>query len=126
MTENEISAQVLDAAIAVHREIGGPGVLESYYESALAYELRSRGLSVETQKEVPLVYRGRVVGDPYRLDMLVEGKVIVECKAVEKNNPLFAAQVLTYLRLTKLKLGLVVNFGQEKVKNGFFRVVNGL
>lgn len=126
MTENEISAEVLDAAIAVHREIGGPGVLESYYEAALAYELRNRGLAVETQKDVPLVYKEQVIGEPYRLDMLVEGKVIVECKAVEKNNPLFAAQVLTYLRLMGLRLGLVINFGQEKVKNGFFRVVNGL
>ena len=101
-------------------------LLESYYETALAYELRSRGLNVETQKEVPIIYKGIMIGVPYRLDMLVEGKVIVECKAVEKNNPIFAAQVLTYLRLTKLKLGIVINFGQEKVKDGFFRVVNGL
>ena len=126
MTENEISAQILDAAITVHREIGGPGVLESYYEAALAYELRSRGLNVETQKSVPIIYKGKEIGEPYRLDMLVEGKVIVECKAMEKNNPIFAVQVLTYLRLIHLKLGLVVNFGQEKIINGFFRVVNGL
>ena len=126
MTENEISAQILDAAITVHREIGGPGVLESYYEAALAYELRSRGMNVETQKSVPMIYKGKEIGEPYRLDMLVEGKVIVECKATEKNNPIFAVQVLTYLRLTHLKLGLVVNFGQEKIMNGFSRVVNGL
>ena len=126
MTENEISAQILDAAITVHREIGGPGVLESYYEAALAYELRSRGLNVETQKSVPIIYKGKEIGEPYRLDMLVEGKVIVECKATEKNNPIFVVQVLTYLRLTHLKLGLVVNFGQEKIMNGFSRVVNGL
>ena len=126
MTENEISAQILDAAIAVHNEIGGPGVLESYYETALAYELRSRGLDGETQKEVPIIYKGNKIGEPYRLDMLVGGKVIVECKAVEKNNPVFAAQVLTYLRLTKLKLGIVINFGQEKIKDGYFRVANGL
>ena len=126
MTENEISAQILDAAIAVHREIGGPGVLESYYETALAYELRCRGLEVETQKEVPIVYKGNRIGEPYRLDMLVGGKVIVECKATEKNNPIFAAQVLTYLRLTKLKLGIVVNFGQERIKDGYVRVANGL
>ena len=126
MTENEISAQILDAAITVHREIGGPGVLESYYETALAYELRCRGLNVQTQKSVPIIYKGKEIGEPYRLDMLVEGKVVVECKAVEKNNPIFAVQVLTYLRLMHLKLGLVVNFGQEKIINGFFRVVNGL
>ena len=126
MTENEISAQILDAAIAVHKEIGGPGVLESYYETALAYELRSRGLKVETQKTIPIIYKGNEIGEPYRLDMLVEDKVIVECKAVEKNNPVFAAQVLTYLRLTKLRLGIVINFGQEKIKEGYIRVANGL
>lgn len=126
MTENEISGQILDAAIAVHKEIGGPGVLESYYETALAYELRSRGLKVETQKTIPIIYKGNEIGEPYRLDMLVEDKVIVECKAVEKNNLVFAAQVLTYLRLTKLRLGIVINFGQEKIKDGYIRVANGL
>ena len=126
MTENEISAQILDAAIEVHNELGGPGVLESYYEAALACELRSRGLRIETQRCVPIVYKGKEIGEPYRLDLTVEDKVVVECKATEKNNPIFAAQVLTYLRLLHLKLGLVVNFGQEKIMNGFFRVVNGL
>ena len=126
MTENEISGQILDAAIAVHKEIGGPGVLESYYETALAYELRSRGLKVETQKTIPIIYKGNEIGEPYRLDLLVEDKVIVECKAVEKNNPVFAAQVLTYLRLTKLRLGIVINFGQEKIKEGYIRVANSL
>ena len=126
MTENEISAQILDAAIAVHTELGGPGVLESYYEAALACELQMRGLKVETQKAVPIVYKGRAIGDPYRLDMLVGDKVIVECKATEKNNPLFASQVLTYLRLTGLKLGIVINFGQAKIKDGWTRVANGL
>ena len=126
MTENEISGQILDAAIEVHKEIGGPGVLESYYETALAYELRSRGLKVETQKTIPIIYKGNEIGEPYRLDMLVEDKVIVECKAVEKNNLVFAAQVLTYLRLTKLRLGIVINFGQEKIKDGYIRVANGL
>ena len=126
MTENEISAQILDAAIAVHREIGGPGVLESYYEAALAYELRARGLIVETQKPVPVFYKGVEIGEPYRLNMLVGGKVIVECKATEKDNPLFAAQVLTYLKLTNLKLGVVVNFGKSKIVDGFERVANGM
>ncbi len=126
MTENEISAQILDAAIAVHREIGGPGVLESYYEAALAYELRARGLVVETQKPVPVFYKGVEIGEPYRLDMLVGGKVIVECKATEKDNPLFAAQVLTYLKLTNLKLGVVVNFGKSRIVDGFERVANGM
>lgn len=126
MTENEISAVILDAAIAVHKEIGGPGVLESYYEAALACELRLRGLKVETQKQVPVLYKGYVIGDPYRLDMLVEDKVIVECKATEKNNPVFAAQVLTYLKLVNLKLGIVVNFGRPRITDGWERVVNKL
>ena len=126
MTENEISAVILDAAIAVHKEIGGPGVLESYYEAALACELRLRGLKVETQKHVPVSYKGYVIGDPYRLDMLVEDKVIVECKATEKNNPVFAAQVLTYLKLVNLKLGIVINFGRPRITDGWERVVNKL
>ena len=124
MTENEISAVILDAAITVHNAIGGPGVLESYYEAALACELDIRGLKVETQKPVPVIYRGRVIGEPYGLDMLVEDKVIVECKATEKNNPIFASQVLTYLRLTNLKLGIVINFGQARIKDGWTRVAN--
>ncbi|MBO4288026.1 MAG: GxxExxY protein [Kiritimatiellae bacterium] len=126
MTENEISGMILDAAITVHNEIGGPGVLESYYEAALAFELRGRGLRVETQQSVPIVYKGHEIGEPYRLDMIVEGKVIVECKATEKNNPIFAAQVLTYLRLTGLKLGIVLNFGMKKVLDGFVRIANGV
>ena len=126
MTENEISAVILDAAITVHNAIGGPGVLESYYEAALACELDIRGLKVETQKPVPVIYRGRVIGEPYRLDMLVEDKVIVECKATEKNNPIFASQVLTYLRLTNLKLGIVINFGQARIKDDWTRVANNL
>ena len=126
MTENEISAEILDAAIAVHNSIGGPGVLESYYEAALAYELGLRGLKVETQKPVSIVYKGKAIGDPYRLDMLVEEKVIVECKATEKNNPIFSAQVLTYLKLTNLRLGIVINFGQKRIKDGWTRVANDL
>ena len=81
---------------------------------------------METQKPVPVIYRGRVIGEPYRLDMLVEDKVIVECKATEKNNPIFASQVLTYLKLTNLKLGIVVNFGQARIKDGWTRVANHL
>ena len=126
MTENEISAEVLDAAIAVHNAIGGPGVLESYYEAALACELDIRGLKVETRKPVPVVYKGRIIGEPYRLDMLVEDKVIIECKATEKNNPIFASQVLTYLKLTNLRLGIVINFGQKRIKDGWTRVANNL
>ena len=124
--ENEISKVILDAAISVHKELGGPGLLESYYEFALMAELQSRGLKVESQKEVPVIYKGVQVGVPYRLDLVVDGRVIVECKATEKNNPVFASQVLTYLRLTGLKLGLVINFGQKTIKEGWQRVANNL
>ena len=126
MAENEISKIVLDSAITVQNELGGPGLLESMYEMALAHELNLRGLKVERQKLVPVIYKGVPIGEPYRLDMLVEDKVIVECKAVEKRNPVFNAQVLTYLRLTNLKLGLIVNFGVERIIDGWERVVNGL
>ena len=126
MTENEISKVILDAAIAVHTELGGPGLLESYYENALKHELQLRGLGVETQKPVPVVYKGKEIGEPYRLDMLVDGKVIVECKATEKNNPLFAAQVNTYLHLLNCRLGIVINFGQKRIMDGWERVANNM
>ena len=126
MTENEISAIILDAAIAVHKELGGPGLLESVYEEALAFELQDRGVLVERQVVVPLVYKGHRLGTSLRLDLLVEGKVIVECKAVELYNMIFNIQVLTYLRLKHLKLGLVINFGAATIKEGAHRVVNGL
>ena len=124
MNENDISKVILDAAIAVHNELGGPGLLESYYENALKHELQIRGLKVETQKIVPVIYKGVEVGEPYRLDMLVEDKVIVECKATEKTNPIFAAQVNTYLHLLDRRLGIVVNFGQKRILDGWERVAN--
>ena len=126
MEENEISKVILDATIAVHTELGGPGLLESYYENALKYELELRGLKVQTQMLVPVMYKGRVIGDPYRLDMLVEDKVIVECKATEKNNPIFAAQVNTYLHLLNCRLGIVINFGQNRIIDGWVRVANNM
>jgi GxxExxY protein len=124
--ENEISRIVLDAAIEVHRGLGGPGLLESVYEEALAWELAGRGLSVERQRAVPIRYKGQTLATPLRLDVLVQDKVIVECKATTEYNSIFEAQVLTYLRLMELKLGLVINFGERLVKNGVHRVVNRL
>jgi len=124
--ENQISRIILDAAIEVHRTLGGPGLLESVYEEALVWELKQRGLTVERQKSVPIIYKGRTLGTPLRLDLLVNGKVIVECKATTDYNPIFEVQTLTYLRLTGLKLGLVINFGERLIKHGFHRVVNGL
>ena len=124
MEENDISKEVLDAAITVHRTLGGPGLLESVYQDALAYELAQRGLKVEKEVQVPVVYKGVVVGDPLRIDLLVEGCVVVECKATDKDNPIFVIQTLTYLRLMNLHLGLLVNFGKETLIAGFKRIVN--
>ena len=126
MTENEIAKIIVDAAIEVHRELGGPGLLEDVYEEALAEELRLRGLLVERQLPVRINYKGRVLSKPLRLDMKVEKLVLVDNKAVTEWNPIFEAQMQTYLRLTKLKLGLAINFGERLVKNGIHRVVNGL
>ena len=125
MEENEISKQILDAAITVHKTVGGPGLLESVYRDSLVQELRLRGLKVEKEVCVPVTYKGVVVGDPLRIDILVEGTVVVECKAVEKDNPIFAVQTLTYLRLMRLHLGLLINFGQETLVAGYKRIVNG-
>lgn len=126
MHENEISKAILNAAIEVHRSLGGPGLLESVYEEALAWELSQNGLVVERQKEIPIIYKGHHLGLPFRLDMLVENLVIIECKATSEYNSIYESQLLTYLRLTGLKLGLVINFGEKLVKNGIHRVVNGL
>jgi GxxExxY protein len=126
MCEHEISRQILDAAIAVHKELGGPGLLESCYEAALVQELKLRGLSVARQQPVQLIYKGVPLDETYRIDLIVEDKVIVECKAVDRRNPVFAAQLLTYLRITGLRLGVVVNFGADRIVNGFERVVNNL
>jgi GxxExxY protein len=126
MDENQLSKVIVDSAIEVHRELGGPGLLESVYESALAFELEERGLKVERQRAVPIVYKGKRLPGDLRLDMVADGKVIVECKATSIDSAVFEAQALTYLRLLGLKLALVVNFGKARVSNGIKRVVNGL
>lgn len=126
MTENEVSRVVVEAAIEVHRTLGGPGLLESVYVEALAYELELRGLKVGRELVVPVAYKGKRLATELRVDLVVEGRVVVECKAVSTYNRVFEAQVLTYLRQLDLKLGLVVNFGERLVKDGIHRVVNGL
>jgi GxxExxY protein len=126
MTENEISKHIVECAIEVHRTLGGPGLLEDVYEEALTWELRQRGLEVERQLQVPIKYKTSHLASPLRLDMLAEGKVIVEVKAVTAYNSIFEAQALTYLRMRGLKLALVINFGGRVVKDGIHRVVNGL
>jgi GxxExxY protein len=124
--ENELSYKIIGAAIAVHQSLGGPGLLESVYESALCYELTSNGLKVERQKSVPVIYKGVVIREPFILDILVENKLIIEVKAVEKEIEIYKAQLLTYLRLSNIKLGLLINFGRPSIKEGIHRVVNGL
>jgi GxxExxY protein len=124
--ENEISHKIIGAAIEAHKILGGPGLLEGIYESCLCHELAIRGLKTERQLAVPVIYKNSVVREPLYVDILVEGIVIVEVKAIEKLHPICEAQLLTYLRLTGKKLGLLVNFGQQYVKDGITRVVNGL
>jgi len=126
MTENEIGTAIVDAAIEVHRVLGGPGLLECVYEEALCYELEMRGLSVSRQKIVPLVYKEKKLAHDLRLDVLVQDKVIVESKATSQYNSIYEAQVLTYLRMSQLKLGYVINFGEKRVRDGIHRVINGI
>jgi GxxExxY protein len=126
VTENLLSEQVLDAAIEVHRTLGGPGLLESLYEDALFYELRLRNIPALSQVSIPVTYKNCKLRDPMRLDILVDRKVIIEVKATETILAVHKAQVLTYLRLTNLKLGLVINFGQGRLIDGWERVVNNL
>ena len=126
MNENELSKVIVDSAIEVHRTFGGPGLLETVYRDGMIIEIRRRGLLVEKEKPVPITYKGETISAPLKLDLLVGNLVIVECKSVSTPHPIFEAQLLTYLRLTNLKLGLLINFGHRYVKNGIARVVNGL
>lgn len=126
MELNMLTGEVIGAAIEVHRELGGPGLLEEIYEAAMVCELRMRGLEVRQQVAVPVVYKGHAVKRSHFLDLLVEDRVVVEIKAVEKHSTLFESQLLTYLRLTKLNVGLLINFGESQVRHGIRRVVNGL
>lgn len=125
MTENEISKVIFYSALKVHKNLG-PGLLESAYEECLFYELQKSGLNVVKQKPLPLVYEEVKLEIGYRLDLLVENKVIIEVKAVEALNDVHLAQVLTYLKLSECKLGLLINFNVALIKNGIRRVVNNL
>jgi GxxExxY protein len=118
MTENELSRVIVDAALEVHRRLGGPGLLESVYEEALAAELESRGVSVRRQVPVVLTYKGRELRVGLRLDLLVGELVIVECKVLVAYNSICEAQALTYLRLADYRLALVINFGEKQVRKG--------
>lgn len=125
MTEDEIGEQIVDAAIKVHREVG-PGLLESVYEVILACELRARGLDIRRQARIPVKYRNLQFEEGFRADLLVENKVIVELKCVEKLHNAHKKQLVTYLRLGNKNLGYLLNFSEEVMKNGISRKVNGL
>ena len=125
MGENEVGRIIVDAAVAAHRELG-PGLLESVYGAVLTRELAGRGLKVERQVSIPIVYRGMRFDEGFRADIVVAGKVIVELKSVEAVNNAHKKQLLTYLRLTGMKLGFLLNFGAAVMKDGITRTVNGL
>jgi GxxExxY protein len=123
--ENALSYKIIGAAIEVHRTLGGPGLLESIYESALSHELSLQGLRVKSQVPVEVNYKGVKIRDPLIMDILVDDRIIVEVKATENENIIHQVQLLTYLRLTGLRLGLLINFGSRHVKEGIKRVING-
>jgi GxxExxY protein len=124
MTENEIATEVIGAAIEVHRELG-PGLLERIYEKCLIYELREKGLQVQSQVRLPVEYKGMILDFGFRADLIVENKIIVEIKSSENMAPVHMAQTLTYIKLCEFKLGLLINFNNVLLKDGVKRVVNG-
>jgi GxxExxY protein len=125
MTENELSRIVFDCALKVHQTLG-PGLLESAYEECLFYELKKTGLDIQKQKPLPLIYEEVKLNVGYRIDIIIENKLILEIKSVEALNDIHFAQMLTYLKLTNCKLGLLINFNVVLIKNGIRRVVNNL
>jgi len=125
MTENEIATIVVDAAYQIHKTLG-PGLLESVYESTLAYELNNRGLHVVRQVPIPLIYGEVRMEVGFRADLLVEGKVLIEIKSLELLAPVHKKQLLTYLRVADKRLGLLINFGEALIRDGITRVVNRL
>lgn len=124
MTENQIATIVVNASYKVHKSLG-PGLLESAYEECLFYELKNQGLEVQKQKPLPLVYESVKMDIGYRVDLMVENKFIIEIKSVESINDVHMAQILTYLKLSGSKLGMLINFNVSLIKNGIKRVING-
>ena len=123
MTDNELTYQIRGAIFDVYNELG-PGLLESVYEEALVFELQQRDLQVARQMEVPINYKGNSLKTALRLDLLVENQVIVELKSVEEMKPVFAKQLLTYLKLLDKRLGLLVNFSSDNIRDGIIRIAN--
>ena len=125
MIENEISKIIVDVCYTIHIKLG-PGLLESVYETILEYELISKGLKVERQKALPVLWNDKKMDIGFRTDLIVEEKVIIEIKSVENIIPVHPKQLLTYLKITGLKLGLLINFNEVLIKNGITRIVNNL
>ena len=125
MTENDVAKQIVDVAFKVHTTYG-PGLLESVYEKIMAYELQKRGIRVRRQQGIPVIHETIKMDLGFRADLIVEDKVVVEIKSIEIIAPVHKKQVLTYLRLTDKRLGLLINFNVELIKNGISRVVNQL
>jgi GxxExxY protein len=125
LTENEIGQIVVDCAVRLHKELG-PGLLESVYETILAHELQQRGLTVARQVSIPIVFHGIKFNEGFRADILVEDKVVLEIKSVEASSKSHKKQALTHLRLSKKKLGYVLNFGAALMKEGISRIINGI
>ena len=125
MDINELSSKIIGAAIEVHKKLG-PGLLESVYEECICHELSLRGISFERQKALPVVYKGKKLDCGYRLDIVVENAIILELKSCEKIEPIHRAQLLTYLKLSDLNLGLLLNFNTPVMRDGIVRIVNKL
>ena len=119
-----LSQKILSAAMEVHTLLGGPGLLESVYESALYHELTLRGLCCQRQVSIPVVYKGKEIRKPFFLDLLVEKQIVIEVKALEIDTPYYRAQLFTHMRLLNLPYGLLINFGKERLKDGILPVVN--
>ena len=125
MTENELSKIIVNACYQIHVELG-PGLLESVYEEILFFELTKKGLNVSRQKEIPVIWKGIKMNIGFRTDLIINDKVIIELKSVEKLAPVHPKQLLTYLKITNIKLGLLINFNEKLIKNGITRIVNNL
>ena len=125
MTENELARIVVETSLNIHRRLG-PGLLESVYEAILSFELGRQGIYLERQVPIPLIWEGMLVSESFRADIIVECKLILELKSIERVIPVHKKQVITYLRITGLKPGLLLNFGADLMKDGIYRLVNGL
>jgi len=125
MSENEISQSIITTAIGIHRQLG-PGLLESVYEEIMHYELKALGLQVQRQVKIPVIWDDLIMPIGFRADLIINRKVIIELKSVESVHSVYPKQLLTYLKLTNIKLGLLINFNEALLKNGITRVVNNL